>query len=87
MKTSKIIEELSNVADDEEVICVWFKKEDFPLGLNKDHLYETLPTSDWNDVVSMFETTKWDNPSSSSWTGVHEDIYNIVGEKLSASIR
>jgi hypothetical protein len=86
MKTSDVIKELSNIDKDEEVICVWFKKEDFPLGINDDYEYETLPNAQWNEIVSRFESTKWDNPTSSSWTEVHKDIYQLVGEKVNASV-
>ena len=86
MKAGNIAKHMSSMASDEEVICVWFTKEDFPLGVKEDGDYETLVHQDWNDVVSTFENEKWDNPMTSSWADVHQDIYKLVGEKLSAFV-
>ena len=84
MKTSKVSEHLASMPSDEELICVWFARDDFPIGVDDDGNYENLTTEEWNDVVSTFETTKWDNPLSSSWSDVHQDIYKLVGEKTHA---
>jgi len=86
MRPSRIIEEFSKIAEDEEIICIWFTKEDFPTGVNNDGEFDTISTNDWNDVVSKFETTKWDNPVTSSWTQVHKEVYRIVGDKLNAGV-
>jgi hypothetical protein len=86
MKAGNIAKHMSSMASDEEVICVWFTKEDFPLGVKEDGDYETLVHQDWNDVVSTFENEKWDNQMNSSWADVHQDIYKLVGEKLSAFV-
>jgi hypothetical protein len=86
MRPSKIIEEFSNIGENEEAICIWFTKEDFPIGVNNDGEFHTISTSDWNDVVSRFENTKWDNPMTSSWTEVHKEVYRIVGDKLNAGV-
>jgi len=84
MRPSKVSEYMSSLPDDDEVICVWFTKDDFPIGVQENGDYESLSTSEWNEIVSVFETTKWDNPMNSSWGDVHQDIYKLVGEKLHA---
>lgn len=84
MKPSSVCRDMTNVPSDEEVICVWFTREDFPVGITDDGESEYLALSEWNEVVSTFERTKWDNPLTSSWTDVHQDIYRLVGDKLNA---
>lgn len=69
---------------DDEVICVWFTKDDFPIGISDNEDYLTIPKKEWDSVVSVFENTKWDDPTSSSWINIHKDIYKLVGEKLNA---
>lgn len=86
MKAANIAKIMSAMAPDEEVVCVWFTNDDFPLGIKEDGDYETLAHQDWNDVVSKFENEKWDNPLNSSWVDVHQDIYKLVGEKLGALV-
>jgi hypothetical protein len=86
VKPQDVLRHMSELGPDEEVICVWFSKEDFPLGVRDDGEYETLALAEWNDVVSIFESEKWTNPLNSSWADVHQDIYKLVGEKLGASV-
>ncbi len=86
MKAEKVTEYMSAVNKDEDLVCVWFTKEDFPIGMGNDGDYETLSQEQWNEVVSSFERTKWDNPLTSSWTNVHQDIYKMVGDKLNAHV-
>ena len=85
MKSQDIAKFMASMEPAEDVICVWFSKDDFPVGLTDDG-YETLSTEDWSRVVSRFEDTKWDNPLDSSWENVHRDIYKLVGEKVNASV-
>ena len=82
MKVQEISKQLASVDPNEELVCVWFSKEDFPLGVSEEDNIETLSIEQWNDVVSRFEREKWSNPLNSSWTDVHHDIYKLVGEKL-----
>ena len=86
MKAQEISKQMGSVAPSEELICVWFSKEDFPVGMTDDDDIETLSTEQWNEVVSKFEKEKWANPLNSSWTDVHHDIYKLVGEKLNVLV-
>jgi hypothetical protein len=82
MRIHEITKQIATMAPDEELVCVWFSKDDFPIGISDEDEIETLSIEQWNEVVSKFERDKWANPLSSSWTDVHHDIYKLVGEKL-----
>ena len=86
MKAKDIARHMSALDPDEELVCVWFTKDDFPLGIRDDGDYDTLAPMEWDDVVSTFENEKWANPLNSSWADVHQDIYKLVGEKLGALV-
>jgi hypothetical protein len=86
MKVSKLLQEISLLNPEDEIICAWFGRDDFPIGISEDGEYDAITHEAWNRVVSLFQETKWADPLTSSWAEVHKEIYKLVGEETNATV-